>query len=336
MVDRVVPTTVRKKPVVGGRIEFLTHYGSEFYCPLSLVRVHGTTMLEEYKNEGDSSRSDEEITETAEEVGKPIEVEQQLPVQEQKTFDNSTVVSPVLEILENTSPLNASVLELAALEFSILETATCAADYSAIEAHDIPNQTSPKTTVSASGSANTTVATPSDSKASSEREKTTNSETHMASRSESQDGTVRGSSANSSTTKTSGASGEDSTSTMEPTKVTSSAPPSPNPTTQESFFKSVNKRLQMLESNSSLSLLYIEEQSRMLRDAFSKVEKRQMAKMNTFLEELNTTVIDEIRNLHLVYQSLRTIVLDDFEHQQREVSTAASQLAILTNEGKRK
>jgi CRP-like cAMP-binding protein len=79
-------------------------------------------------------------------------------------------------------------------------------------------------------------------------------------------------------------------------------------------------------------LLYIEEQSRMLRDAFSKVEKRQMAKMNTFLEELNTTVIDELRNLHLVYQSLRTIVLDDFEHQQREVSTAASQLAILTNE----
>jgi hypothetical protein len=88
----------------------------------------------------------------------------------------------------------------------------------------------------------------------------------------------------------------------------------------------------MLESNSTLSLLYIEEQSRMLRDAFSKVEKRQMAKMNTFLEELNTTVIDEIRNLQLVYQSLRTIVLDDFEHQQREVSTAASQLAILTNE----
>lgn len=334
---RAVQAFAVENPLIWARylkIEFLTHYGSEFYCPLSLVRVHGTTMLEEYKNEGDSSRSDEEIMETAEEVGKPVEVEQQLPVQEQETFDNSTVpiVSPILEILKNTSPLNASVLELAALEFSILETATCAADYSAVEAHEIPNQTSVKATVSASGSANTTVVTSSDSKASSEREQTTNSETNKASRAESQDGTVRGSGADSLTTRTSGASGEDSSSTMEPTKVTTSTPPSPNPTTQESFFKSVNKRLQMLESNSTLSLLYIEEQSRMLRDAFSKVEKRQMAKMNTFLEELNTTVIDEIRNLHLVYQSLRTIVLDDFEHQQREVSTAASQLAILTNE----
>lgn len=332
---RAVQAFAVENPLIWARylkIEFLTHYGSEFYCPLSLVRVHGTTMLEEYKNEGDSSRSDEEIMETAEEVGKPVEVEQQLLVQEQETFDNSTVVSPILEILENTSPLNASVLELAALEFSILEIATCAADYSAVEALDNPNQTSVKTTVSASGSANTTLATPSESRAYSERENTINSETHISSRSESQDGTARGSSANSSTARLSGASGEDPSSTIEPTKVTSSAPPSPNPTTQESFFKSVNKRLQMLESNSSLSLLYIEEQSRMLRDAFSKVEKRQMAKMNTFLEELNTTVIDEIRNLHLVYQSLRTIVLDDFEHQQREVSTAASQLAILTNE----
>lgn len=334
---RAVQAFAVENPLIWARylkIEFLTHYGSEFYCPLSLVRVHGTTMLEEYKNEGDSSRSDEETMEIAEEVGKPVEAEQELPLQQQEAFDNSTVpvVSPVLEILENTSPVNVSVLELAALEFSILETATCAADYSALEAHVIPNQTNVKTTVSASGSANTTVVTPSDSKASPEREQTTGSEMIMASRSESQDTTARGSGTDSSTTRTSGTSGEDSTSTVEPTKVTPSTPPSPNPTTQESFFKSVNKRLQMLESNSTLSLLYIEEQSRMLRDAFSKVEKRQMAKMNTFLEELNTTVIDEIRNLHLVYQSLRTIVLDDFEHQQREVSTAASQLAILTNE----
>lgn len=70
----------------------------------------------------------------------------------------------------------------------------------------------------------------------------------------------------------------------------------------------------------------------MLRDAFSKVEKRQMTKMNTFLEELNATVVEEIKNLRLVYQSLSTIVLDDFEHQQREVSLASTQLAVLTNE----
>jgi hypothetical protein len=31
------------------RIEFLAHYGNEFYCPVTLLRVHGTTMMEEYK-----------------------------------------------------------------------------------------------------------------------------------------------------------------------------------------------------------------------------------------------------------------------------------------------
>src|SRR5947209_3343158 len=33
------------------RIDFLTHYGQKIYCPVSLLRVHGTTMMEEYKKE---------------------------------------------------------------------------------------------------------------------------------------------------------------------------------------------------------------------------------------------------------------------------------------------
>lgn len=31
------------------KIEVLSHYGDEYYCPISLVRVHGKTMMEEYK-----------------------------------------------------------------------------------------------------------------------------------------------------------------------------------------------------------------------------------------------------------------------------------------------
>ena len=49
----------------------------------------------------------------------------------------------------------------------------------------------------------------------------------------------------------------------------------------------------MLESNSTLSLLYIEEQSRILRDAFNKVEKRQLSKTSNFLENLNVTVLQD-------------------------------------------
>ena len=31
------------------RIEFISHYGSEFYCPLTLLRIHGTTMMGDTK-----------------------------------------------------------------------------------------------------------------------------------------------------------------------------------------------------------------------------------------------------------------------------------------------
>ena len=27
----------------------LSHYGNEYYCPISLVRVHGKTMMEEFR-----------------------------------------------------------------------------------------------------------------------------------------------------------------------------------------------------------------------------------------------------------------------------------------------
>src|ERR1700729_2529611 len=32
------------------RIEFVSHYGNEYYCPLSLLRVHGQRMLESWKD----------------------------------------------------------------------------------------------------------------------------------------------------------------------------------------------------------------------------------------------------------------------------------------------
>jgi hypothetical protein len=31
------------------KIEFHSHYGSEFYCPISVLRVHGSTLVEELK-----------------------------------------------------------------------------------------------------------------------------------------------------------------------------------------------------------------------------------------------------------------------------------------------
>ncbi|KAL3959061.1 hypothetical protein ACCO45_007223 [Purpureocillium lilacinum] len=40
------------------RIEFLTHYGNEYYCPVSLLRVHGSRMLDSWKD-SETGRDDD-------------------------------------------------------------------------------------------------------------------------------------------------------------------------------------------------------------------------------------------------------------------------------------
>jgi len=41
------------------RFDFLTYYGHEYFCPLSLIRVHGRTMMDEYIE--DEGKMEEEI-----------------------------------------------------------------------------------------------------------------------------------------------------------------------------------------------------------------------------------------------------------------------------------
>ncbi|KAL9039354.1 MAG: hypothetical protein Q9214_004911 [Letrouitia sp. 1 TL-2023] len=113
-------------------------------------------------------------------------------------------------------------------------------------------------------------------------------------------------------------------------------PPASNPTTQESFFKSVHKRLQLLESNSTLSLQYIEEQSRILRDAFTKVEKRQLTKTAAFLDSLNKTVLTELREFRIQYDQIwQSTVLElssQRQQSQSEISALSARLSLLADE----
>lgn len=44
------------------KIEILDHYGNEFYCPISLIKVYGKTMLEDFKE--DSDKRDDTTTES--------------------------------------------------------------------------------------------------------------------------------------------------------------------------------------------------------------------------------------------------------------------------------
>lgn len=51
------------------RVEFISHWGHEFYCPVSVLRVYGTTMMDEYKKTGQGTTKKTNLNPSAEKVG---------------------------------------------------------------------------------------------------------------------------------------------------------------------------------------------------------------------------------------------------------------------------
>lgn len=172
------------------RIDILSHYGNEFYCPISLVRVHGTTMMEEFK---DNDHIKQE----------PVSSDKLLNLPEPEE-DECRVELPYLALNQFLKDIN-----------------------------------------------------------------TTEQYCHAQS--------------------------EGSTSTETTAKAT-----------QESIFKNIVKRLSLLESNASLLLLYVEEQSKLLSDAFTRLEKRHAFKFDSLIQKLNQTVSAQAAFLEATLSGIKT------------------------------
>ncbi|KAL4980211.1 hypothetical protein BDW66DRAFT_156805 [Aspergillus desertorum] len=323
------------------RIEFLTHYGHEFYCPLSLIRVHGTTMLEEYKHDGEVNKIEEEVAggvaEPAPETGTVTEdaTKTEMPPPEAPGFhvDNAEIRPP------GTCPDFITTVELVLLG---------SVDFQRCGIHDASEQ-SPATdgtikpalgkasstlvSASAGDAANVAALEAGDKKILASPDINTPSTADTAFNAVLSETDSHNATSDPETGSTAASKVEQS---AESIRATATQPLSANPTTQESFFKSVNKRLQMLETNSSLSLQYIEEQSRILRDAFNKVEKRQLLKTSTFLENLNVTVVNELKQFREQYEQTWRSVALEFEHQRiqyhQEIHSLSAQLGVLADE----
>ncbi|KAI7532282.1 hypothetical protein KC316_g17035, partial [Hortaea werneckii] len=372
------------------RVEFLSHYGKEYYCPLSLLRVHGTTMMEEFRHQEELARG--EIDESAmqiESVSTPTHVRQDAPASTYETetrtllsvpekssevsFESVTVLDPTnaaatpSEFLESistrTSPQVYDSPTLSEVKSQMLDetishsmddevggsiytsvtsalpTLNESSDFSTGSKQDKTDQTVFEQDVtgyegSASSNtseslkvetetANTTTAVPSN-------KDTASSSTELNSDASVVQNGAESKAANSTSTNSTAPSAN-STRTS-PTM----GPQPPQPSTQESFFKSIHKRLQQLESNSTLSLQYIEEQSRILRDAFQKVEKRQISGTTTFLANLNDTVMAELHGFRQSYDQLWQSTVIELEGQreayQREMLALSTRLSLVAEE----
>ena len=347
------------------RIEFLTHYGNEYYCPVSLVRVHGTTMLEEYKRDLNSAQGEEDSVEDEADAAENAAegnlvyegIADVVPSAESRLAVPDTVDHHAMNESKNESKE----------EFQD-DTDQCIISSSLNQSVEAPmaNQDnfSPNTAAKLFGHANNTCACdvsvqpesmtlhknakrgPSENEIATKRDSTINKTVSVTAMEHLNESSHEAVSSNSSTTlpedggKASGtiiaAATTNGTTTVKSKPSQTSASTQASPTMQESFFKSVQKRLQMLETNSSLSLQYIEDQSRALRDAFGKVEQRQLAKTTTFLDYLNRTVLSELRDFRQQYDQLWQSTVFELDSQreryQQETTAMNTRLGILADE----
>ncbi|KAK5109493.1 hypothetical protein LTR62_006945 [Meristemomyces frigidus] len=378
------------------RIEFLTHYGSEYYCPVSLLRVHGRTMMQEFRQEEEMARgelaedeasfepylnvpnaveesivsvttadvkhqpqTDATHVETPQSTAGASSISQNDIAQEQNhTADTKSRTPTSLEGSDRTltpSSLTCAVPTLSSRELetapvhgasrSILadDSATLSSTASepllsssqvasASAHHDPVQQNSAVDATEGSSlpikhppSSNTTLTTAPSIVA----EPSSAPATPATTIQQLTNGTVTDTTPPSLDTSTL------TNSTRNPTS-TPSPPPQPQPASQESFFKSISKRLHLLESNSTLSLQYIEAQSRNLREAFSKVEKRQISTTTAFLTTLNATVMTELHGFRLAYDQLWQSTIIELEAQraqsQREMYALSTRLTFVADE----
>ncbi|CAG8971935.1 hypothetical protein HYALB_00003270 [Hymenoscyphus albidus] len=346
------------------RIEFLSHYGNEYYCPLSLVRVHGTRMLESWR-ESEAIGEDDDAEEDIPEIEfVPEAVAEVVQKEERRVAEMRAVAQEMVETahasaiarhdaeekfrLENgTSPwirykfpvsnsTNTPIMD----EICLPEQAPIQEPSSktppAVPATPEPSAADRSITMDASILTERSITPESSSlKTSTTKVPTpvTSIATHLNVTASSSDAVVEPPSQQVTTqpSKTHVA-----TSTQKNKTSSTSSSSSSLPTQQESFFKAVSRRLQLLETNSTLSLKYIEEQSRILREAFSKVEKKQTQKSTVFLDTLNNTVLAELRGFRQQYDEIWQSTIISLESQReesrREIFAISARLNILADE----
>lgn len=270
-----------KNPLIWARyvrIEFLSHFGNEFYCPLTLLRVHGTTMMEEYKiQEGVNQEKPPKNLEEA------IIASQKSIPESGITSDSLTTTSSIPEPSNRTESLSHdsrvdSTMHVIIDPTSKKETIENGQPQpSKVSTATAQEETSVKVTPSVSVPVNASNGTQEIASNSSAIE-TTESRPSPSIK-EAPTSVMTEISAQSSLVE--------SIAQEKDAQTTSSFV---NPTTQESVYKTITKRLSLLEANATLSLRYIEEQSQLLRDVFSKMERRHSQKIDSFLAELNSTL----------------------------------------------
>ncbi|KAF5692447.1 sad1 unc [Fusarium denticulatum] len=340
------------------RIDYLTHYGKQYYCPVSLLRIHGSRFFAAFNedrnddtNEAEEAKVTPQALPSGEEPTKPQELES--PPEPAKP--SSMELTPFCEVNtasqllfeplfcsaslnQTTQPISnpsssAEVTSAAPTTNSPDEraqkgTSTPHTPRSEHPASEEPTASSSSTTASPSATPAVSPTSPS-SISSSSVESASNSTTSAAG---TKTTATPSSSASSSTQKPSPA---NTVNAKKGSTGTASGSPA-SPTVQEGFFKSISKRLTIVETNLTLSLKYVEDQARHMSETLHRTEQKQLSKTTLFLENLNKTVLAELRSVReqydQIWQSTVLALESQREQSNREIVALSARLNLLADE----
>ncbi|KAG9076899.1 hypothetical protein FS749_011253 [Ceratobasidium sp. UAMH 11750] len=253
------------------RIDFRTHYGKEYFCPVSLLRVYGLTQMEEWRMEewerdwkarnhpAGLTISDEPAPASAppglpaegviqQEVGKSEQVQAEEP--SGQTTQGAGEPAPTVSLASGPTP-----------------TPSATGSVERFEAVDAQGRTG-------STPGHDDLQSPSDSNPPHVSNGMRHSFSSLSNMTETQrpsatDPHAKANGAKSIKTKVS-ASASTSTPVLRPTHVPS---PLPSSSGGESIYRTIMNRLEVLEQNSTLSLRYVEEQNYSVRQALRRLEE---------------------------------------------------------------
>ncbi|KAJ4175115.1 hypothetical protein NW754_005534 [Fusarium falciforme] len=343
------------------RIEFLTQYGNEYYCPVSLIRIHGSRMLDSWKDRDDDSHEEHEepqqLPSPEDESAKPQEIEKP----QESIVPTSTEKMPYCEVDDPTmlflAPLvcpasfNATTGRVPSQpDTSSIEGISASSQNVSTEDRERSGTSTPHVrradypaTEDATSSSSSSTASPSATPAISP---TSPSSISSSSASTGSNSTAPATSAKTASTSSTSTSSSASTSIAKPspantanpknrtTATTSNSPASP--TVQEGFFKAISKRLHQVESNLTLSLKYVEDQARHMSDTLHRTEQKQISKATLFLDNLNQTVLAELRSVREQYDQIwqSTVIALESQREQsnREIVALSTRLNLLADE----
>ena len=388
------------------RIDFLEHYGTEYYCPVSLLRVYGRNEREDADDdmlgdpEADAALEDDAEVDMLPGSEAPAE-ERSTPEAEALPPDTVTYAQPLGPRIRGMAPLEGlgactapwactdrSLLEpfpgawprLEALATAAQAAAAAAAPESASVAQDTPAPTTSAASPTSSAAAVSSLSTePSSSRAtttsssqpsapsstwapgssplrrsapaassgmptaSSTTQTTSSTASAPPKKTESNaraSGTVASASEGkvngTSTRRTEGTSSRRAEGASASRRAEGSSSAAGGGGSGESIFRTITKRLNALESNTSLSMQYLQLSSEVLRNKLVALEQTQEARVSQLLTALNASNWHQLEALrrrqeHDLRRALASLEIQR-QRAETERSALVSRLHLLTEE----